>query len=167
MKHEIGWAEPGFLVGQPRTQKVAGFHYLFVEEKHVAESEVGNAMGHLFPKLFAAGASVFGAAGSPPVLAMFIDLEPKMYDVQLEFMVQPGTAAAGEAQVRYVEPALVASIVVGGGIEAVIQSYGPLMEYMNVNGLKCAEGWREWYLFRESDNSANNVSWVQHVAEEA
>jgi hypothetical protein len=54
-----------------------------------------------------------------------------------------------------------------GKIESVIKSYGPLMDYMTANGLKCVEGWREWYLYWESDNSTNNISWVQHVAQEA
>jgi hypothetical protein len=41
MKRESGWAEPEYIIGQPRIQMAGGFHYLHVEEKHVAESEVG------------------------------------------------------------------------------------------------------------------------------
>ena len=42
MGKEIGWTEPVFLIGQPRTQKVAGFHYLFVEEMEYWGMPYGN-----------------------------------------------------------------------------------------------------------------------------
>jgi hypothetical protein len=168
MTKEIGWADPGFVHSSPRTQKVGGFHYLYVSEEGLAEKEVGNCMGRLFPKAFAAYEAAFGEAQPPPVVSMFFDVsdDPRTYDVQLGFAVREGTPALGEAHLRYVPPALIASILVCGNLDAMVNSYGPLMEYMNVSGLKCIEGWREWRLHWEGEDSPNNVVWVQHVAEE-
>ena len=100
---------------------------------------------------------------------MFTDIpdEPRWYDVQVGFSVPKGTPPYGEARVRYVKPTLVASIVVTGNLRAVVKSYGPLLEFMKAKGLKDVVGWREWYLYWESDDSMNNVTWVQHLAEEA
>ena len=101
------------------------------------------------------------------LLVMFIDLdEPKMYDVQAGYVVPEGTTPQGETQVRFVPPTLVAGMLVWGDLGSVVKSYAPLMEFMNTHGLKCIEGWREWYLLFESDTSMNNITWVQHVAEE-
>lgn len=43
----------------------------------------------------------------------------------------------------------------------------PLMDYVNAQGLRCVEGWRDWYLYWEDDASPNNITLVQHVAERA
>ena len=167
MEQKVGWAEPGCVIGQPRIQKVDGFQYLYAEQMHVHETEVGNAMGVVMGRLGSAWERIFGKAPSPPMLVMFIDLdEPRMYDVQAGYVVPEGTTPQGETQVRYVPPALVASMLVWGDLSSVPKSYAPLMEFMNAQGLKCIEGWREWYLLFESDSSMNNVTWVQHVAEE-
>ena len=51
MKKKSGWAEPKYIIGEPRVQKVGGFTYLFVEQKHVEESQVGVSLGPLFEKI--------------------------------------------------------------------------------------------------------------------
>ena len=169
MERATGWAEPDCIIGQPRLQKVDGFHYLYVEQQHVAESEVGVYIGSLFGKIHDAYEKGYGAAEKPPILVMFFDLpdEPRVYDMQVGFSVPEGTSPLGEAQVRYVEPSLCASVLVWGNLDSVISSYGPLLEFMDTKDLKCIEGWREWYLYWEGDSSSNNITWVQHVAQEA
>ncbi len=82
------------------------------------------------------------------------------------FTVPPGTPAIGDVQMREVAPALVASMVVWSPLETVLKSYGPLLEFMKQQNLKPVWGWREWYLYFESDNSQNSLTWVQHLGEE-
>ena len=110
----------------------------------------------------------FGAAQKPPLLAMFDDLPnaPNVYDVHVGYAVPAGTPPLGLAQVREVEPALVASILVWGALEAIPKSYGPLLAFIEASGLAGAVGWREWYLYWEGAESMNNVTWVQHLVEE-
>ena len=111
MERKSGWAEPGCVISQPRIQEVDGFHYLYAEQPHVHEADVGNAMGVVMGRLGSAWERVFGKTPSPPLLVMFIDLdEPKMYDVQAGFVVPEGTTPQGETQVRFVPPTLVAGI---------------------------------------------------------
>ena len=92
--------------------------------------------------------------------------EEKWYDIQWGFAVPEGTQPSGETTVRYVPPTLVAGMLVWGSLDKVPQSYTPLMQYMSANGYKPVEGWREWYLYFESDTSSNNITWVEHMAEE-
>lgn len=166
MEQKINWADPEYVISQPRIQKVAGFHYLYAEQPHVHETEVGNAMGVVMGRLGSAWECIFGKTPSPPMLVMFIDLdEPRMYDVRAGFVVPEGTTPQGETQVRFVPAALVAGMLAWGGISAVVKTYAPLMEFMDTHGLKCIEGWREWRLVFEGDTSTNNITWVQHVAE--
>jgi hypothetical protein len=41
------------------------------------------------------------------------------------------------------------------------------MNFMNQNGYKpVEEGWREYSVYNEGNTSANNTTWVQHLAEE-
>jgi hypothetical protein len=168
MGKEVGWAEPEYLIGQPRIHKVAGFHYLYVEQKHVHEGQVGLHMGPLIGKMEDAHKLGFGEAEKPPLLVMFTDIpdEPRWYDIQAGYSVPQGTVPCGEAWVRAIEPALVASILVWGSLEAVVKGYGPLLEFMKANGYKDIVGWREWYLYWESEDSTNNITWVQHIAAE-
>ena len=103
------------------------------------------------------------------MLVMYITVpeQEKMYHMQAGFVVPPGTPAAGEAQVRDIPPALVASIVTCCNTHSVWQSYGPLMDYMNQNCLQpLEEGWREYSLYFEGPDSNNNITWVQHLAGE-
>jgi hypothetical protein len=169
MAKEIGWAEPEMIIGQPRIQKVGGFTYLYAEQQHVHETEVGNYILGLFQKAQFAYEELHGSAEKPPMLVMFINVaeQEKMYLMQAGYAVAPGTPAAGEARVRDIPPTLVASIVMCGAIHSVWKSYGPLMDFMNQHGLHpLEEGWREYYLYFEGPDSMNNITWVQHVAED-
>jgi hypothetical protein len=167
MIEKSGWAEPNFIIGEPRVQKVAGFTYLYVEQKHVEESRVGASLDPLFEKIHAAYKLGLGEFTMLPSLIMFTDIpdQPRWYDVQVGFSVPGGTPPYGEAHVRDVEPTLIASIVVLGNLESVVKSYGPLLEFIKAKGLKDIVGWREWYLYWEGEESMNNVTWVQHLAE--
>jgi hypothetical protein len=163
-----GWAEPDFVMSQPRLQKADGFHYLYAEVKHVHVSDVGNAVGICFGRMFRAWEHAFGIAAPAPTLAFFIDVESEenWYDVQMGFAVPEGTQPSGETMVRYVPPTLVAGILAWGSLENVPRTYKPLMDFMDANGYKPVEGWREWYVYWESEQSSNNITWVEHMAEE-
>ena len=169
MSTEVGWADPQMMISEPRVQRVAGFHYLYVEQEHVAESDVGWAMGDLMPKAHDAYCQAREGVELPPMLAMFIDLpdEPRVYDVQVGYAFREGVPARGGAQVRYVEPALCAGLLVWGTLDDILKSYGPLMGFVEAKGLKGVEGWREWYLYWEDAASRNNVTLVQDVVEES
>lgn len=41
MSMRAGWAEPGFMMSEPRIQMVAGFNYFYCEKKQVLELQVG------------------------------------------------------------------------------------------------------------------------------
>jgi len=168
MSTEVGWADPEMMISEPRVQRVAGFHYLYVQQKHVAESDVGWAMGDLMPKALEAYRQGQEGVEPPSMLAMFIDLpgEPNVYDVQVGYASREGVPARGGAQVRYVEPALCASLLVWGTLDDILKSYGPLMGFVEAKGLTNVEGWREWYLYWEDAASRNNVTLVQHVVAE-
>lgn len=169
MTTAVGWAEPAFALSEPRLQKADGFHYLYAEVKHVHVSEVGNAVGTCFGRIFPAWSHAFGKAAPAPTLAFFIDIpgEQDWYDVQMGFAVPEGTEPFGETFVRYVPPALVAGILAWGELDSVPKSYDPLMAFVDKSGHARTGVWREWYLLFESDRSANNITWVQYeVAED-
>jgi hypothetical protein len=169
MSQNIGWAEPNRAISEPRVQMVAGFTYQYLETSEVPEMAVGNYVVAFRKQLQAAYRSQFGPAALPPLLAMYLDIPGKtgVYDVQIGFVVEEQTPRLGEAKCRYVEPALIAGMIVGGDIDAVLSTYGPLMAFTNQHGLKCVVGWREWYLHWESDTSSNSITWVMHNVEEA
>jgi hypothetical protein len=148
-----------------RTQEVEGFRYLYLEQRHVAEWEVGDAMRVLMPRIFELYAETFGAAEPPPLMAMFIDLEEKTYDVRVGFPVRPETPALAGALEMAVPPSLCAGVLVWGADVTV--SYAPLMDYVNALGLTCVDGWRETYVHWSGETSPNNISLIQHVVEES
>lgn len=169
MAKETGWAEPEVMLGQPRVQKVVGFTYLYAEQQLVHETEVGNYILGLFAKVQAAYELIHGAAPKPSMLVMFINVpdQEKMYHMQAGYVVPPETCPAGEALVRYIPPALVAGVITCGNVGSIWKSYGPLMDFMNQNGMQpLEEGWREYYLYDEGPDSMNNITWVQHAAAE-
>jgi hypothetical protein len=133
-------------------------------------SEVGNAIGACFGRIFPAWSHAFGNAAPAPTLAFFIDVpdEKDWYDVQMGFAVPEGTEPSGETYVRYVPPTLVAGMLVWGDLTSVPKSYEPLMQFVNESGHASLGIWREWYLYFDSDTSANNITWVHYeVAEDA
>jgi hypothetical protein len=169
MGKETGWAQPATIIGQPRIQKVAGFTYLYVEQAHVLETEVGNYVGSLTGQVASAYESLHGKAEKPPLQIMFINIpdEPKHYTMQVGYAVSAGTQATAGAKVRDIPPSLVAGVIAWGSIDSVWQSYGPLMDFMNQNHYRPLDvGWRELYTYWESPESNNNITWVQHAAEE-
>ncbi len=169
MTEEVGWAEPECIIGQPRIQKVKGFYYIYTEKKHVKQSEVGST-AYLIGQVNDACKQIFGDATWGTYIDMYLNLPKEdeyVYDVQKGYAIAKEVTPVGEAKVRYVEPALCATIVVWGSFEDISKSYGPLMEFVNEKGLKCAEeGWREWHVHWDGGDSRNNVYLVQHVVEE-
>ena len=169
MAKDVGRAEPGVLIGQPRVHKVRGFTYLYAEQQHVHETKVGDYRLGLHRKVESAYQELHGNAEKPPMLVMYINVpeQDRMYHMQAGYMVAPGTPAVGEAKVRDIPATLVASIVTCCDIHSIWKSYAPLMEFMNQNGLQpLDEGWREHSLYFEGPDSQNNITWVQHVAKE-
>ena len=168
MTKEAGWADPECIIGQPRIQKVKGFYYIYTEKKHVKESEVGKA-AYLIGQVNDACKQIFGDAIPGTYIDVFLNLpkeDENMYDVQKGFAIADEVTPVGEAKVRYVEPALCVSILVWGNIDDIPKSYGPLLEFVEKNGLKLSDdGWREWCIYYDGENS-NNVYLVQHVVEE-
>ena len=164
MKQEIGWAEPEYIIGQPRLQKVEGFHYFYMELTH---TDPGQA-APLAREARDAYARVIGESCRPTLLVMFFAVpdEPNVYDIRAGFPVRKGTAPIGEAKVRYVEPTLCVSLLAWGDIGVYAKSYRPLLDFAEEKGLECKEGWREWDLYWESDNSRNNIIQIQHPVEE-
>jgi hypothetical protein len=168
MSTEVGWADPEMMISEPRAQRVMGFHYLYVEQEHVAESDVGWAMGDLMPKALEAYRHGGEGIEPPPILAMFLDLPgaERAYDVQVGYAFRESVLPRGGAEVRYLEPALCAGLLVWGTLDDILKSYGTLMAFVEAKGLRNVEGWREWYLYWEDAASRNNVTLVQHVVEE-
>jgi hypothetical protein len=41
MAYITGWADPVLVIGQPRIHKVAGFTYLYAEQRDVKDTEAG------------------------------------------------------------------------------------------------------------------------------
>ena len=173
MTKEAGWAEPELMVGQPRLQKVNGFYYLYAEMKHLKTSEVTES-NVLIKQVNDECMKLFGRIPFGTYVEMYINLPQEtgeyMYDCQKGYaipdnMTPENITPVDGVKIRYVEPALCASILVWGS--EISKSYGPLMDFVNEKGLKCAdEGWREWWLHYEGDNSKNNITLVQHVLKE-
>ncbi len=61
MKKRIGWAEPEAVVGEPRTQVVTGFTYLFAEEKHVKQNLVKHCLELVIGKAESEGRGIRAA----------------------------------------------------------------------------------------------------------
>jgi hypothetical protein len=169
MAYSTGWANPVLVIGQPRIQKVSGFTYLFAEQRDVKDTEVGQYRNGLVARVWDAYKLYYASAATPPLLVMFINVPGKeeMYHMQVGYVVAKGTPATGGVQVRDLAPALVAGTVVSCDADSIWKCYGPLMDFMNQNGYKpLEEGWREYFLYNEGNASANNITWVQHLAEE-
>ena len=168
MVKEAGWAEPEYVIGQPRLQKLEGFYFFYVEQKHSKPGQVGPSMDSLVRKAHDAYAKVIGESCVPALCIMWFGVpgEPDLYDNQLGFAVRQGTTPLGEAKVRYVEPTLCVSLLAWGDIGVYAKSYGLLIDFANGKGLKCKEGFREWSLYWEGDTSKNNIILVQHPVEE-
>ncbi len=165
--HETGWAEPAKVISAPRIQMVDGFTYLYFEDKNKLDREVGSSVGALIPKVEETYRQMFAGAKTPPLLFFFNDVGQAedgayIYDVQIGVPVSPGTQPACGALVRDVPAALIAAMLVWGELNSVYQTYGPLCEFIETSGYECVVGWREYYLYMESDRSGNNITWVQH-----
>lgn len=79
----------------------------------------------------------------------------------------PTSRRRREAFLEHVLELKEVSLLAWGDVGVYAKSYGPLMDFANEKGLKCKEGWREWSLYWEGDNSKNNIILVQHPVEEA
>jgi hypothetical protein len=166
---KIGWAEPEYVVSQPRIQKVDGFHYFYLEKKGVSEMGVGE---HILPMIAEASKNIAESNAKvgevTPLLVMFIDVPGKLryYDMQVGFSVAPDVKPVGEAMVRYVKPALSSSALAWGEINMVPKTYGLTIDFAKEKGFEGAGEWREWYLYWEKDVSRNNVTLVQWILKE-
>ena len=151
MTKEVGWAEPECIIGQPRIQKVEGFYYFYLETKHTDGGKEGTDTNSMVRKAKDAYAKVIGEFSMSPLLIMYANVpnKPDMYDLQVGFPVPKSIDPGGAAKVRYVEPTLCVSLLAWGDIGIYAKSYAPLMDFVNENGLKCAEGWREWAFYWE------------------
>lgn len=168
MKQETGWAEPDYVIGQPRLQKVEGFHFFYIEQEHAEPGQEGPSMASLTKKARDAYAKVIGESYAPALCVMWFGVlgVPDLYDNQVGFAVREGTTPLGEAKVRYVEPTLCVSLLAWGDEGAFAKSYGPLIAFAEDKGLKCIQGFREWDLHWEGDKSKNNIILIQHPVEE-
>ncbi len=167
MQREVGWAEPDYIIGQPRLQKVAGFHFFYIEQKHAERGQEGPSISSLTRKARDAYAKVIGESSAPALCVLWFGGpgEPGLYDNQLGFAVREGTTPLGEAKVRYVDPTLCVSLLAWGDVGVFARSYAPLMAFAEGKGLKCIEGFREWDLYWEGEKSKNNIILVQHPVE--
>jgi len=169
MTKEVGWAEPECIIGQPRIQKVGGFLYLYVEKKHVKESESPSVIPTLIGKAHDACRKAFGRkVGNLIIMHLILPKETEsMYDIQVGFAFSgdANVTPAGEAKIRYVEPALCAGILIWGTVDDIVKSFSPLSEFIKEKGLKCSDvGWREWTLY--NDDTKNAIFLQQRVLEE-
>lgn len=167
MTSKAGWAEPTFVISEPRIQKAAGFHYFYAEEKNIKEIDALRSVRRLLPKVQQAYHLACGNVNQPALLVMFIDLpESGMYDVQCGYGLEKAITPCGEAHIRRVKATLVAGILVWGTNWSVPKSYRPLEDFMKKKGYQGVVGWREWHIYAEGDYSKNNVTWVQHEVKE-
>lgn len=170
MIKEVGWAEPECIIGQPRIQKAGGFLYLYVEEKHVKESEGGSVIVSLIGKANDACRKIFGRkVGNLLIMHLILPREiENMFDIQVGYAFVDGDfniTPVGETKVRYVEPALCAGMLVWGMVDDIQKSYSPLLEFVKEKGLKCSDvGWREWTLY--NDGTKNAIFLQQRIVEE-
>jgi hypothetical protein len=167
LKQKIGWAEPDNIIGQPRLQRVRGFHFFYIEQKHTDPSQEAPSMDLLTKKAREAYAKVIGESYAPAICNMWFKVpgESDLYDNQVGFAVREGTPQLGEAKVRYVEPTLCVSLLAWGDVSVYAKSYSPLIAFAKDKGLKCIEGFREWDLYWEGDDSKNNIIQIQHPVE--
>jgi hypothetical protein len=153
MSTKAGWAEPSFIMSQPRIQKVAGFSYFYCEKKQVLEQDAGPVWKALVPIVQAAYVQEFDDIELPSLLVMFIEYpdNPKLYDVQ----------------VRRVKATLVVGILAWGTIASVPHTYGPLCDFMGKCGYPGGREWREWQVYDDKvPSSHNSIVWVQHDLKE-
>ena len=169
--NEIGWAEPELIIGQPRLQKVNGFYYLYAEMKHLKQSEVSKSVV-LIEQVNDECMKLFGCIPFGAYVEMYINSpqeeESKLiYDCQKGYAlnVEDITPKDARVKIRYVEPALCASILVWGS--DLPKGYGPLMNFIQEKGLRTSKPGcrREWGLY-EDRNSKNHIALIQRVIEE-
>lgn len=162
----IGWAEPEKILSAPRTQHLPGFSYFYTETKNVTTAEFGKRLDEIVGSVQAAYQEGVGTLAFQPLLVFTIDVDSPdredRYDIQAGYAVPSGTAPCGEAQVREVAPALVASMLAWGKVPEIWPCYQTLIDYIEAEGYACITGWREYYLYREDDSSKNSVTWVMH-----
>ncbi len=169
MSTKAGWAEPRFVMSQPRIQKAAGFNYYYCEKKGVLEQDAGPVWKTLVPIVQAAYVQEFGDRELPALLVMFLEYpdNPKLYDVQVGYGLQKRVLPCGEAQVRRVKATLVAGILSWGSIASVPYTYDPLLDFIKKRGYQVGKEWREWQVYDDKvPSSHNSIVWVQLVLKE-
>jgi effector-binding domain-containing protein len=157
--------DPPFIISQVRIQDSKGFDYFYVSGSAKME-QMPIVMGQLMGKLVAAiKEGKVEHIGAP--LAIYTMTKPDApTSIQVGLPTEGEAKPVGDAKVRKVEGKRTASLIYVGPLTSIAQAYQALEKAIKDKGSTAGGEWREFYLYWEGQDSANNVYMLQATVEE-
>lgn len=152
--------EPSF--GQMHVQNVRGFTYLYASVRTTMDAikaDIEVCMTKVEAARDSAGITVTG----PYVFAYTMGGDMSDFEMRTGFPVAAGTQPAGGADVADVPDFRCATLVYVGSLSHIGRAWENLVQAMRREGLTPLAESREWYLYFEGEESANNVIMLQQA----
>ena len=161
--------DPPFIISQVRIQDSKGFDYFYVSGSAKME-QMPVVMGQLMGKLEAAikKGKVVDIGGPVAIYTMTKTMtKPDTpISIQVGAPTEGEAKPVGDAKVRKVEGKRTASLIYVGPLTSIAQAYQVLEKAIKDKGLTAGGEWREFYLYWEGQDSANNVYMLQATVKE-
>jgi effector-binding domain-containing protein len=157
--------DPPFIISQVRIQDSKGFDYFYVSGSAKME-QMPIVMGQLMGKLEAAikEGKVVDIGG--PVAIYTMTKPDATISIQVGAPTEGEAKPVGDAKVRKVEGKRTASLIYVGPLTSIAQAYQALEKAIKDKGLTAGGERREFYLYWEGQDSANNVYMLQATVKE-
>jgi effector-binding domain-containing protein len=151
-------ADPEVTLSPMRVQTVRGFDYFYMSTRATMETMMAG-IGALMPQVMAVQASGQVQMGGPLVFSYVGG--PSEFELRVGFPVPKGTIATEGATVATMGEFRCASLIYCGPMSQIGRAFGELMASVPKAGLAMGQESREWYLYFEDPESANNVTMLQ------
>ncbi|NPV08612.1 MAG: hypothetical protein HPY83_11720 [Anaerolineae bacterium] len=152
-----------YSVSEPRVSIMRGFRHFYVSGR-ASMPRIEEAAGGLIDRLYAAYGRARHGVQLPAILILSYGMpdETGEFDLTAGLNVTPVTEAVGEAQVEEVSDSRCASVLLRGRLRDLKEAHEALNAFVQDKGLQYGPGFREWYLYWEGEDSANNVTLITY-----
>jgi effector-binding domain-containing protein len=157
--------DPPFIISQVRIQDSKSFDYFYVSGLAKME-QMPIVMGQLMGQLEAAIKEGKVVEIGGPVTIYTITKPDAPISIQVGAPTEGEAKPVGDAKVRKVEGKRTASLIYVGPLTSIAQAYQALEKAIKDKGLTAGGERREFYLYWEGKDSANNVYMLQATVKE-
>jgi effector-binding domain-containing protein len=162
--------DPPFIISQVRIQDSKSFDYFYVSGSAKME-QMPIVMGKLMGKLEAAIKEAARKEGKVvdiggPVAIYTMTKPDAPISIQVGSPTEGEAKPIGDAKVRKVEGKRTASLIYVGPLTSIAKAYQALEKAIKDKGLTAGGERREFYLYWEGQDSANNVYMLQATVKE-